>query len=105
MKMAQQDAIKKETLEEVIPSAVFKSEVAAWAERIGVEYKEVHLRQMKNKWGSCSSNGRLTFNSELLAKPAAFRAEIIVHELLHLKVPNHGRVFKSLASSYLAKYL
>lgn len=96
--------LEKETLEEKIPAAVFKAEVNSWAERIGVEYKELHLRQMKNKWGSCSTRGRLTFNTELLNKPASFRARIIVHELLHLKVPHHGRVFEALLNSYLSRY-
>ncbi len=103
MKSLENEA-RKITLEEEIPAAVFKAEVATWAERIGVAYKEIHLRHMKNKWGSCSSNGRLTFNSELLLKPATFRAEIIVHELLHLKMPHHGKVFNALAKSYLAKH-
>lgn len=94
----------KITLEEEIPAVVFKAEVATWAERIGVKYKEIHLRGMKNKWGSCSTSGRLTFNSELLFKTAFCRAEIIVPELLHLKMLHHGRVFESLAKSYLAKY-
>ncbi len=91
------------TLEEMIPVQVFKSEVMSWAERIGVEPKEIRLRAMKKKWGSCSTSGRLTFNSEILRQPASFRAEVIVHELLHLKVPNHGRVFKSLVKAYLAQ--
>ena len=97
-------AAPKTTLEEEIPAAVFKGEVASWAERIGVSYKEIHLRPMKNKWGSCSNRGRLTFDTGLLCQPASFRAEIIVHELLHLKVPNHGRVFEALLRSYLKKY-
>jgi len=73
-----------------------------WARRIGVEPKEIRLRQLKNKWASCSSNGRLTFNSEILRQPARFRAEAIVHELLHLKVPNHGKLFKELVKVFLA---
>ncbi|MFZ5687618.1 MAG: M48 family metallopeptidase [Bacillota bacterium] len=93
-----------EELEEVIPEAVFRAEVAAWAKRIGVEPKQVQLRAMKNKWASCSSKGRLTFDPELLKKPAAFRAEVIVHELLHLKIPNHGPLFKAVLRSYLARY-
>ena len=103
MKPISTSAVKIIMEEEILP-AVFKAEVAAWAERIGAEYKEIHLRHMKNKWGSCSTSGRLTFNSELLFKPASFRAEIIVHELLHLKMPHHGKVFQALAKSYLAKY-
>ena len=89
-------------LEETVPTQVFKAEVNAWAKRIGVEPKEVHLRPMKKKWASCSSKGRLTFNTDLLREPAAFRREVIAHELLHLKLPNHGRVFRSLLRAYLA---
>ncbi len=89
-------------LEETVPTEVFKSEVKAWAKKIGVEPKEVHIRPMKKKWASCSSKGRLTFNTDLLGESAAFRREVIVHELLHLKLPNHGKVFRSLLRAYLA---
>ncbi len=91
-----------QALEEIVPKEVFKSEVSAWAKKIGVEPKEVHLRPMKKKWASCSSKGRLTFNTDLLGEPASFRREVIVHELLHLKLPNHGKVFRSLLRAYLA---
>ena len=90
------------TLEETVPTEIFKSEVNTWAKKIGVEPKEVHLRPMKRKWASCSSKGRLTFNKDLLGEPAPFRREVIAHELLHLKIPNHGKVFKSLLRAYLA---
>lgn len=88
-------------MEEVVPVSVFHSEVNAWAKRIGVTPKEIRLRPMKRKWASCSSRGRLTFDTALLHEPAAFRREVIVHELLHLKVPNHGQVFKALMKAYL----
>ena len=88
-------------LEESIPRDLFKAEVQAWAERIGVQPREVHIRPMTRKWGSCSTAGRLTFNEELLAAPAEVRRRVIVEELLHLKVPNHGRLFRALLKSYL----
>ena len=91
-----------DTLAQMITVQVFKSEVLSWAKRIGVEPKEIRLRLMKHKWASCSSNGRLTFNSEILGQPADFRGEAIVHELLHLKVPNHGKLFKNLMRAYLS---
>ncbi len=90
-------------LEETVPAELFRAEVQAWAGRIGVRPVEVQLRPMKRKWASCSSRGRLTFDTGLMAQPAAFRAEAIVHELLHLKVPNHGPVFRSLLRAYLAE--
>lgn len=89
-------------LEQIVPAEVFKAEVRAWAKRIGVEPREIRLRPMKRKWGSCSSKGRLTFNTELLRQPAEFRRQVIVEELLHLKVPNHGKLFKALRRAYLA---
>lgn len=90
-------------LEESVPLELFKAEVQAWAERIGVTPKSITFRPMKRKWASCSSHGRLTFDTDLLRQPAAFRREVIVHELLHLKVPNHGPLFKALLKAYLAE--
>lgn len=79
----------------------FKDAVFEWAEKIEVEPKEIHIRQMSNKWASLSDTGRLTFNSELLSKHKKFSDYVIVHELLHMKVPNHGKLFKSLLHAFL----
>jgi len=91
------------TLEETVLPQVFKAEVISWAKRIGVEPKEIRLRLLKNKWASCSSSGRLTFNVELLNQPASFRTEVVVHELLHLRLPNHGKLFKRLMGALLSR--
>lgn len=90
-------------LEEIVPAEIFRAEVRVWAKRLGVEPKEIRLRPMKRKWGSCSIAGRLTFNVELLRQPADLRRRVIVEELLHLKVPNHGKLFRTLLRAYLAK--
>jgi hypothetical protein len=90
-----------EPLETAIPRDVFLAEVNAWAKRLGVEPKEIRLRLMKRKWGSCSTEGRLTFDSNLLYQHAEFRKRVIVEELLHLRVPNHGKLFKTLLKAYL----
>lgn len=90
-------------LDEKVAADVFKAEVRRWAEQIGVEPTEIHLRSMKRKWASASSAGRLTFDTDLLFEPAERRAEIIVHELVHLKVGNHGPLFRALVRSHLAK--
>jgi predicted metal-dependent hydrolase len=84
-----------------LTKAAFKGEVAAWAKRIGANPTELHIRPMQRKWGSCSTRGRVTLNSELLSAPAELRREVIVEELLHLRVPNHGKLFKSLKRAYL----
>ena len=96
------DATEWAPLDEQISADVLRAEVLAWARRIGVTPREVRIRPMQRKWASCSSAGRLTFDVGLLRQPAAFRAEVMVHELLHLKVPNHARLFRSLLRAYLA---
>ena len=78
-----------------------KGAVSEWADRIGVEVREVHLRDMRRKWASISTNGRLTLNTDLLDLPETLGEFVIVHELVHLLAPNHGRVFKSFMSAYL----
>jgi predicted metal-dependent hydrolase len=87
--------------EHFIPEEIFKSEVRAWAERIGVEPKSITLRPMKRKWASCSSKGNLSFDTDLLRQPAEFRRKVIIHELLHLKIPNHGKLFHAMEKAYL----
>lgn len=91
------------SLDEAVGAGVFRAEVEAWAKRIGVRPREVRLRVMKRKWASCSTQGRLTFNTDLLRQPARFRAEAIAHELLHLKVPNHGKLFRALLRAHLSR--
>ncbi len=90
------------SLEDTVPADLFKAEVQVWAKRIGVEPREIHVRKMNRKWASASSTGRLTFNYDLLRESSNFRMEVIVHELLHLKVPNHGKVFRALLKAHLA---
>ena len=72
-----------------------------WAVRIGVKTPQVHLRQMTTKWASISTAGRLTLNTDLLTLPKPLGEFVIVHELVHLLAPNHGRVFKSFMYVYL----
>ena len=87
----------------MIPVQDFKTEVLNWAEEIGVEPKEIHVREMKRKWASCSSKGRLTFSYALLNKTVEERSTAIVHELLHLRYETHNKMFKSLLSTHLSR--
>lgn len=87
-----------------ITHADFKSFVATWAERIRVQPRRVQVQTMTRKWASCSPAGTLTFSTDLLAESPSFREYVVVHELLHLIVPNHGRVFRSLIRAYLPKW-
>ena len=59
---------------------------------------------MSNKWASCSTAGKLNFNSELLSFDSDIVDYVIVHELLHFFVPNHGKLWKSLMRAHLGDY-
>lgn len=78
-----------------------REQIRRWADEIGVKPARVQIQRMTKKWASCSSTGRLCFSTELLDEPTGFREVVIVHELLHLRVPNHGKLFKSLLSAYV----
>jgi hypothetical protein len=78
-----------------------RSLVHHWASKIGVNVQQIHLRQMKTKWASMSTIGRLTLNTDVLTLPRELAEFVIVHELVHLLVPNHGKVFKCFMYAYL----
>jgi predicted metal-dependent hydrolase len=75
--------------------------VRNWATRIGVKPARIQIRPMQTKWASISTTGRMTFDVGLLTLPKELGEFVIVHELVHLLVPNHGKVFKSFMHAYL----
>ena len=82
----------------------FAQRIRDWAARLEVRVRAVTIRKMQRKWASCSTAGRLTFDESLLSKPRDLQDYVIVHELLHVSVPNHGKLWKSLMRAYLGDY-
>lgn len=82
----------------------FKARVTKWAKILDVRIKSLTIRPMRNKWASCSTGGNLNFNAEMLALDRKVIDYVIVHELLHFFVPNHGRLWKSLMRAHLGDY-
>jgi hypothetical protein len=76
--------------------------VRHWAARLGVPVPRTQIRPMKRKWASISTRGRLTLNAGLVTMPRALGEYVVLHELLYLLVPNHGRVFKHFLDAYMA---
>ncbi|MCK4513910.1 MAG: M48 family metallopeptidase [Spirochaetaceae bacterium] len=84
--------------------SVFKERVRYWAQRLQVDVARIAVRPMRTKWASCSTNGHLNFNTELLMFRSELWDYVIVHELLHFSVPNHGKLWKSLMRAHLGNY-
>ena len=82
----------------------FKERVRHWADKLDVKISWLGIRPMRNKWASCSMAGHLNFNDELLALNHELWDYVIVHELLHFFVPNHGKLWKSLMRAHLGNY-
>lgn len=82
----------------------FKDRVRLWADKLDVKIAWLGIRPMSNKWASCSTAGHLNFNDELLDLDQELWDYVIVHELLHFFVPNHGRLWKSLMRVHLGDY-
>ena len=83
----------------------FKARVRGWATKMDIEIKTISIRQMKNKWASYTPKSQLLiFNAELLGKSNKVCDYVIVHELLHFNVPNHGKLWKSLMLAHLGDY-
>jgi predicted metal-dependent hydrolase len=82
----------------------FKGRVRAWAAKLDVKIAWLGVRPMRNKWASCSTNGHLNFSAEMPALKRDLQDYVIVHELLHFSVPNHGKLWKSLMRAHLGDY-
>ena len=76
-----------------------------WLEILDENVEKVAIKPMKTRWGSCNYVKRyINLNTELI-KRTPFEIEyVILHELTHLKYPNHGRGFYNYIERYMPNY-
>jgi predicted metal-dependent hydrolase len=82
----------------------FKQRVRHWARQLDVPIAWLAVRPMRQKWASCSTSGHLHFSTDLLSLDPTLWDYVIVHELLHFSVPNHGRLWKALMRAHLGDW-
>lgn len=63
---------------------------------VGLRFRELRLRRMRRRWGSCSSHGDITLNDALVRTPDHCIRSVVVHELCHLAHMHHGPAFRTL---------
>lgn len=86
----------KSILHEKLPPLIEK-----WTECLNVRLTGYHLRRMKSRWGSCNHRTRhIRLNTELVTKPRHMLEYVLVHEMVHLIVPNHGTRFVALMDKH-----
>lgn len=66
------------------------------ASKLGVVYRRMRIGDQRTLWGSCSARGTLSFNWRLVLAPLQVLDYVVVHELCHLRVPNHSTRFWTL---------
>ena len=91
-------ALAEQALTELPPRVRF------FAERMGVTYGRITIRNQRGRWGSCSSAGNLNFNCLLMLAPPEVRDYVIVHELAHRKQMNHSAAFWEEVEKVLPDY-
>ena len=74
------------------------------ARDLGLDVARVTIRNQRSRWGSCSPKGVIALNYRLVEMPADVRDYIMVHELMHLRQPNHSRRFWSLVERALPAF-
>lgn len=67
--------------------------LAYWVEVSGLKPKALHLKWLRSRWGSCSSQKNINLNRALIGAPKAYIDYVIVHELCHLEEMNHSKQF------------
>ena len=82
----------------------FPKRVSHYARMLGVTYGKISIRDQKTRWGSCSSEGNLSFNWRLILAPPDVLDYVVIHELCHRKEMNHSKEFWALVESLMPEY-
>ncbi len=78
---------------------LFPERMDHWRQQLGhwrLPPARLRIRAMRTRWGTCSSRGWITLNLALIQRPVALLDYVVVHELTHLRVFDHGPRFRAL---------
>ena len=84
---------------------LFPQFMEKWLKILDEHVEKVAIKPMKTRWGSCNYVKKyITLNTELI-KRTPFEIEyVVLHELTHLKYPNHGKGFYNYVERYMSNY-
>lgn len=78
--------------------------VEHFAPKLGVKYGTIRVMELQHRWASCTSVGDLNFHWKCMMAPLAVIDYIVVHELAHLRHPNHSPAFWNEVDKVLPDY-
>ena len=75
-----------------------------FADKNGFKFNKISIKDLKTRWGSCSSKRNLSFNYKLMHFDKKVIDYVVVHELCHLKELNHSKKFWELVEEIMPNY-
>ena len=100
------DKIKKELelFYRSFSEKILKEKTLIESKKMNLKVEKIKVRSYKNRWGSCSSNGDISYNWKLIMAPEKIINYVIIHELCHLIHFNHSREYWEEVSKKLPNY-
>jgi len=83
---------------------IITKRAAFHAQRLSLRYQRIRITSARTRWGSCSSKGNLNFSWRLVMAPLEVIDYVVVHELCHLKEPNHSNKFWTRVAAAMPDY-
>ena len=78
--------------------------VAYYAPKVGVQPKDMDVRELGHRWASCSPSGRLAFHWKCMMAPQTIIDYIVVHELCHFHQKDHNDAFWNEVDKVMPRY-
>ena len=83
-------------------SSILEKLTVETGEKVGYLPKEIKVRSMKSRWGSCNTTRKIiTYNLHLIEKPLSAIEYVVLHELSHLPYPHHQKEFWNFVEKYM----
>lgn len=78
--------------------------VRFFAEKYGVSFGTITIRNQKSRWGSCTKKGNLSFSYRIVFLPEELQNYLVVHEVCHIREFNHSKAFWELVKQEVPSY-
>jgi len=98
LNIAIENFYKQKAIDKIIPLT------KKWAKTMEVSPEHISFRHSKNRWGSCSSTNRISFNYHLVKLSSSLIEYVVIHELAHITFQNHSKNFWKLVHKHLGDY-